>query len=95
MSKNYTNFRQVVGEFLNKRREDLGMSLYEFKKITGLSHHQAIGVLKGQKNYTIDSLFAAIEALDMYFYFATRDNKTDKMDQTDFFKKMEESNPEI
>lgn len=92
--KNYTPFRQVVGEYLNQRRKELGLTMYQFKKNSGLSHGQANAIFAGDKSYTIDSLFAAIEVLDCYFYFAARDNKSGKMDETDFFDKMMKNDPE-
>lgn len=91
--KDYKNFRSVVGEFLNTRREELGMTMYELKKKTGLSDAQAKAVLNGD-GYHIDSLFACVEALDAYFYFAARDNTSGKMDENDFFRKMRDADPE-
>lgn len=69
--------REVIGQFLEQRRKELGLSYYQLKKATGLHHLQIKAVFEGSKNYTIDSLLQLTVPLKLYMFFGEKDGKKD------------------
>jgi len=83
--------REVLGQFLKNRADELKMSLYHLEKTTGLQGKQIKAVFTGSENYTIDSLLLIIHALDMYVFFAEKEGK--HLDKDHIIKKMIEKDP--
>jgi len=83
--------REILGEFLQNRANELNLNLYQLEKTTGLQGKQIKAVFSGSENYTIDSLLLIIHSLDMYIYFAEKEGK--HLDPDHIIKKMIEKNP--
>jgi len=88
--------REVIGEYLDRVRKDLGLSFYDLKIKTGLSHHQIMSVFKGNKSYTIDTLLKLSLPLNLYIFFGNKEGKKDQPLDVDHMKRiMDKNDPEL
>jgi hypothetical protein len=83
--------REVLGQFLKQRADELKLTLYNLEKTTGLQGKQIKAVFDGSENYTIDSLLSIIHALDLYIFFAEKEGK--HLDKDHMIKSMTEKDP--
>lgn len=86
--------REVIGEFLQLRAIEVNKTVYRLSVESGLIQTQIHDVFKGNRNYTIDTLFKLIAALDIYVFFGEK-NKGDKVFSVDdMMESMRKNNPE-
>lgn len=90
--ENLVSLRKVMGEFLENRRKELGLSYHELRKDTGLHHLQIMSVMNGDKNYTIDSLLLLSIPLKLYIFFGDKTGKKDLPLNGDHLKDEAEKN---
>lgn len=69
--------REVIGQYLDNRRGELGMSVYRLAKDAGLQIGQVQVALDGSKAYTIDTLLKLSTPLNLYIFFGNKDGKAD------------------
>ena len=71
----FFNTREIIGRYLRDTREEKGISLYRVSKSSGLRFETIKAIESGEKNYSIDSLLAYIGAIDVFFYFAPKEQE--------------------
>jgi len=83
--------REVLGQFLKNKADELQLTLFKIEKSTGLQGKQIKAVFDGSENYTINSLLSIIHALDLYIFFAEKEGH--HLDPDHMFGKMTEKDP--
>lgn len=91
--KVFDTAREVLGNYLSEVMKEKNISLYQLEKLTGKPSQPLKSVLTGKDNYTIDSLLAVVQALDLYFFFSEKEGE--HLNQEHMIKKMDESDPHI
>lgn len=83
-----------LGEFLSSRRKEKKLSIWKLSQLSGVAIPTIRVMEAGQKAYTIDTLLALMDALDLYVYFADREGH--HLDQEHMIKKSDDPiGPEI
>jgi len=94
MSEITNTAREVIGQFLEERRKELGLTYYQLRQQTGLQHNQIISIFEGSINYTIDSLLQITVALKIYLFFGEKDGKKDvPLDADHMVEQIKKSDP--
>jgi transcriptional regulator with XRE-family HTH domain len=88
-------YRQVLGQGLKELRTSKGISTYAIRQKTNLSGETIKQIEEGSANYTIDSFFQYIQAIDVYIFFSDKAGKKDTpLDLEHLTKKMRQDDPE-
>lgn len=89
--------REVIGQFLKETRTEKGISAYRICKDAGLASQQVTAIESGSTNYTVDALFAYLEAVDLYVFFAPKSGKdrSELLDEEDILKKANSTDPNL
>lgn len=91
--KVFNTAREVLGNYLSEVMKEKSINLYQLEKLTGKPSQPLKSVLTGDSNYTIDSLLAVVQALDLYFFFAPKEGE--HLNPDHMIKKMDENDPHI
>lgn len=65
--------RPIIGKFFKDRREELGLSAWKVAKKADLQAQQYQAIESGTVGFTDRTLYAILDALDLYIFFAPRD----------------------
>lgn len=66
--------REKIGLYLRDIRVHKQITKYKMAQLTGMTRKQIADIENGEKNYSIDSFLAYIQAVDCYFHLVDKEN---------------------